>query len=685
MANLFTAHRSPFTCIWVLLLFFGCTQDPPPNIIFIMSDDHASKAISIYDTSLISTPNIDRLGHEGMKFSNCFATNAICGPSRACVLTGTYTHINGQINNSVAFDGSQTTFPKLMQKAGYQTAMIGKWHLRSDPTGFDYWNVLPGQGSYYNPDMIEMGEKQRYTGYVTDIITDKALEWLQGQDPDKPFCMMMHHKAPHRSWMPRLDLANSFDNITFPIPENFLDDYQGRSGAAMQQKMSIARDMLMGYDLKMSEEAGSDRVLNDGYLGEFNRMTGEQREKWNDAYRNKNDEFHEAGLQGNDLAVWKYQRYMQDYLATIVAVDESVGRILDYLDETGLADNTIVVYTSDQGFFLGEKGWFDKRFMYREAFAMPLLLRYPKNTDPGSQVHELVTNVDFAPTFLDLAGIPIPGEMQGESFKNMIFGKDKEEWRNAVYYHYYEYPGAHMVKRHYGVRTDRYKLIHFYYDIDEWELYDLHDDPQEMNNLYADADYQEIIKELKVKLTELQYQYRVPSVEEELALSFIEKEHLAVGKTIELLSKPADRYNPGASTLIDTKMHQLTLFSTGDLSFYTGFKGNDLEATIDLGKQFEIQQVELRCLQKESAWIFLPREIIIQVSADGISYTDLKELEQSTHSSFGTDNIIGYKVSGIKKNIRFVKIKAVNQGLCPEGHPGEGKKAWLFIDEVIVL
>ncbi|MEA3478709.1 MAG: sulfatase [Bacteroidota bacterium] len=665
-------------------MFFGCTETRPPNIIFIMSDDHASKAISIYDSSLIRTPNIDRLGHEGMKFTNCFATNAICGPSRACILTGTYSHINGQINNNVAFDGSQLTFPKLLQEAGYQTAIIGKWHLRSEPAGFDYWNVLPGQGAYYNPDMIEMGEKKRLSGYVTDIITEKALEWLQSKDPEKPFCLMMHHKAPHRSWMPRLDLANLYDSVDFPLPDNYFDDFAGRSEAARQQKMSIADDMLMGYDLKMSEGPGSEQVINDGWLGEFKRMNEKQRQSWNEAYRKKNDAFHEAELKGEALAKWKYQRYMQDYLSTIAAVDESVGRILAYLDESGLAENTIVVYTSDQGFFLGEKGWFDKRFMYSEAFKMPMLVRYPGEIVAGSQNDELISNVDFAPTFLELAGIEAPAEMQGKSFRSMFLDEQDTDWRDAVYYHYYEYPGAHMVKRHYGIRTHRYKLIHFYHDIDEWEFYDLREDPKEMNNLYPDESYIDIIRDLKVKLAELQEQYQVPDIREELAQSIIEKEHLAVGRTIQLRTKPADRYKPGEETLIDGKMHRLSLFSSGDHSQYTGFHGNDLEALIDLEKPMDIQQIEVRCLQKESAWIFLPQKVIIQVSEDGKNYDDVTEITQSIHSSFGMDKIVGFAASGIKYPVRYIKITAINQGTCPPGHQGEGQPAWLFVDEIVI-
>ena len=509
-----TRHAS-LICCWLLIV--GCAEERRPNIIFIMSDDHASKAISAYDTTLIHTPNIDRIAEEGIRFTNCFATNAICAPSRACILTGTYSHINGLIDNGAVFDSTLLTFPKLLQEAGYETAMIGKWHLKTQPMGFDYWNVLPGQGAYYNPDMIEMGKKSRHTGYVTDIITDRALEWLKERDNERPFCLMMHHKAPHRNWMPRLDLANTFDSVLFPLPGNFHDDYSGRSDAAREQRMSIAEDMWLGYDLKISKGPGMDEIIEDGWLGEFNRMNEEQRALWNEAYRRKNDAFHAASPEGMALTEWKYQRYMQDYLATIVAVDESVGQVLAFLKESGLADNTILVYTSDQGFFLGEKGWFDKRFMYREAFQMPLLIKAPNMPNAKFQNDELIANIDFAPTFLDLAGVAVPEHMQGRSFKDMLDGKPDAAWRDAVYYHYYEYPGIHDVKRHYGIRTQRYKLIHFYHDIDQWELYDLNEDPMEMDNLYGEEAYQDIVRKLKIRLQELRDFYKVPSVEEEFS------------------------------------------------------------------------------------------------------------------------------------------------------------------------
>ncbi|MHC4743505.1 MAG: sulfatase/phosphatase domain-containing protein, partial [Planctomycetota bacterium] len=406
-----------------------------PNIIYIMTDDHASHAMSCYGSKINKTPNLDRIAKDGMRFDNCFCTNSICAPCRAVVLTGKHSHINGLKDNRMRFDGSQQTFPKLLQKAGYQTAMVGKWHLKTDPTGFDYWNVLPGQGKYYNPDMIEMGEKKKYTGYCTDIITDHALAWLKKRDPKKPFCL---------------------DGETMPEPDTLFDDYTGRGTAAKEQDMSIKKTMT-DHDLKLTEIKG---------------LTPEQKEAWDAAYKPKNEAFKKANLQGKELIRWKYQRYIKDYLRCIASVDDNVGRLLDYLDSNGLADNTVVFYTSDQGFYLGDHGWFDKRFMYEESLRMPLLVRYPKEIKAGSMNKDLVQNLDFAPTFLDFAGVEVPEDMQGVSFRRILQGKKPRRWRKSIYYHYYEYPAVHSVKRHYGVRTLQYKLIHFYHDIDEWELYD---------------------------------------------------------------------------------------------------------------------------------------------------------------------------------------------------------------------
>jgi len=462
-----------------------------PNIIFIMTDDHASHALSCYGSKINKTPNLDRIANEGMLFKNSFCTNSICAPCRAVILTGKYSHLNGILDNRQKFDGSQQTFPKLLQKAGYKTAMIGKWHLKTDPTGFDYWNVLPGQGAYYNPAMKEMGQQKKYTGYTTDIITDHALRWLKELEPGTPFCLMYHHKAPHRRWEPGPKHLTMYDGVTIPEPDNLFDDYSNRGRAAKEQDMSIAKTMTPN-DLKFSPPRN---------------LTDEQQRLWDAAYGPKNEAFKKANLKGKELIRWKYQRYIKDYLRCIASVDDNVGRVLDYLDEADLAENTVVFYTSDQGFYLGDHGWFDKRFMYEESLRMPLMVRCPRHIKAGSRSDEIVLNLDFAPTFLNIAGVPVPADMQGQSLRPILQGKTPGNWRKSMYYHYYEYPGAHSVKRHYGVRTGRYKLIHFYHDIDEWELYDLAKDPREMRNVYGDASYADIAEELKAELRRLRTKY----------------------------------------------------------------------------------------------------------------------------------------------------------------------------------
>jgi arylsulfatase A-like enzyme len=463
-----------------------------PNIIFIMTDDHASHALSCYGSKINKTPNLDRLAKEGMLFENCFCTNSICAPCRAVILTGKYSHLNGVIDNRKKFDGSQQTFPKLLQKAGYETAMIGKWHLKTDPTGFDYWNVLPGQGTYYNPAMKEMGQRRKYTGYTTDIITDHCLKWLKKRSADKPFCLMYHHKAPHRRWEPGPKHLTMYDDVTIPEPDNLFDDYSNRGRAAKEQDMSIEKTMDR-IDLKLV----APRNLN-----------SEQRKLWDAAYNSKNKAFAKANLKGKELVRWKYQRYIKDYLRCIASVDDNVGRLLNYLDESGLAKNTVVFYTSDQGFYLGDHGWFDKRFMYEESLRMPLLVRYPREIKAGSVSDAIVLNLDFAPTFLDFSGVGKPDDMQGRTIRRVLRGRRPRDWRKSMYYRYYEYPAVHSVKRHYGVRTQRYKLIHFYHDIDEWELYDLRKDPREMKNVYDDPAYADVVKQLKAELKRLRTKFK---------------------------------------------------------------------------------------------------------------------------------------------------------------------------------
>jgi len=463
-----------------------------PNILFIMTDDHASHAMSCYGSKINKTPNLDRIAKEGMLFKNSFCTNSICAPCRAVIQTGKYSHINGVIDNRQKFDGSQQTFPKLLQNAGYETAMIGKWHLKTDPTGFDYWNVLPGQGTYYNPAMKEMGQKRKYSGYTTDILTDHALKWLRERTSEKPFCLMYQHKAPHRSWEPGPKYLTMYDDVKIPEPVNLFDDYSNRGRAAKEQDMSIEKTMTE-RDLKLVPPRN---------------LTAEQKELWDAAYEPKNEAFRKANLKGKDLVRWKYQRYIKDYLRCIASVDENVGRVLDYLDQTGLAKNTVVFYTSDQGFYLGDHGWFDKRFMYEESLRMPLLVRYPQEVKAGSINNDIVLNLDFGETFLDFAGVPTPPDMQGRSLRKILQGKTPRDWRKSMYYHYYEYPAVHSVKRHYGIRTKRYKLIHFYNDIDEWELYDLKKDPKEMKNIYNEPVNSRLITELKAELKLLRKKYK---------------------------------------------------------------------------------------------------------------------------------------------------------------------------------
>jgi arylsulfatase A-like enzyme len=520
--------RLCWLCALSLLAASACAgQDPPtattdtrPNILFIMSDDHAVQAISAYGhpvSQIARTPNIDRIAEQGMIFENAFVTNSLCGPSRAANLTGKYGHINGFTQNGDIFDGSQWTWPRALKEAGYQTALIGKWHLDRTPAGLelDYWKIFNDQGEYYNPQIITEGGEQRYEGYASDLVTEFTLEWLrERRDPGKPFVLLMHHKAPHRNWMPALRHTRKFEDTEFPVPETYFDSYEGRLAAAAQE-MNIYRDMYEGHDLKMTVAAGSTELRYDPWTDHFARLTPGQRAEWDAAYQARNDAMNRADLDEREMALWKYQRYMEQYLATIAAVDESVGAVLDYLDETGLAEKTLVVYTSDQGFYLGEHGWFDKRFMYEESLRTPLLMRLPGRIPAGTSTPALVLNIDFAPTYLELAGLEPPADLQGRSLTGVIAGRTPPDWRRSIYYHYYEYPGFHAVKRHYGVRNDRYKLIHFYHDIDAWEFYDLETDPLEVRNRIGDPDYRDEITEMRAELESLRTKYRVPREEAE--------------------------------------------------------------------------------------------------------------------------------------------------------------------------
>jgi len=500
---------TPF-CLLVCLVLPACSarQSPgmrQPNILFIFSDDHAYQAISAYRESrrLLETPNLDRLAREGVRFERCLVPNSICGPSRASILSGKYSHKNGFYNNTNSrFDGSQTTFPKLLQQAGYQTAMVGKWHLVSDPTGFDFWQILPGQGVYYNPPMIRNGEAVQMDGYVTDVITDQSLDWLKSRDKSKPFLLMSQHKAPHREWAPALRHLGHDADRKYPEPPTLFDDYSGRGLAERDQDMTIEKTMTE-KDLKLTPPP---------------QLTPEQRQAWDAYYEPRNEQFHAAKLAGKDLVRWKYQRYMHDYLGCIKAVDESVGRLLKFLDDEGLADNTVVIYSSDQGFYLGEHGWFDKRWIFEESLRTPLIVRWPGVTKADSTNKDIVSNIDFAETILEVAGLPIPAEMQGRSLVPLLKGKTPPDWRQSFYYQYYEYPVPHRVRPHYGVVTERHKLVHFYgTDADYWELFDLKTDPQELRSVYGLSEYAAEQKRLEDELTRLRKELQVPETDDPAA------------------------------------------------------------------------------------------------------------------------------------------------------------------------
>jgi arylsulfatase A-like enzyme len=495
-----------------------------------MSDDHGYQAVSAYDDRLIKTPNIDRIASEGILFTNACVTNSLCAPSRATILTGKHTHIHGKIDNNFPFDTTNVTFPQLLQNAGYQTAMFGKLHFGNTPKGFDEFKILPGQGDYYNPDFITGSGDTTIIGYVTDIITDLALDWLGNRrQKERPFLLMYLHKAPHREWYPPHRFFREYTKKTFPEPTTLFDDYSGRGTAAKSAEMNILSSMTLGSDNKIYPEVLDSLGITDpkqigrvSFKRNYKLFTEEQRNQWDSVYRPISENFAKVYplMDEKALMSWKYQRYMQDYLACIAAVDENVGRLLEYLDKSGLAKNTIVVYTSDQGFYLGEHGWFDKRFIYDESFKTPLMVRWPNQVKPGTKSDEMVQNLDFAQTFLDAAGVEAPADMQGESLVPLLKG-DTARWnRDAVYYHYYEYPAVHMVKRHYGMVTREFTLAHFYYDVNEWELYDRTKDPLELRNVFYDPEYKTVVDSLRIKLADLRKKYLDS---EETDQKFIEK------------------------------------------------------------------------------------------------------------------------------------------------------------------
>lgn len=495
--------RNTLTILLLVLVLLAFAQQKSPNILVIFSDDHTSQAISAYGSKLMQTPNIDRIAREGALMKNVFVTNSICAPSRAVLLTGKYSHMNGLRDNSPrrSFDGDQVQVQKVLSQHNYQTAWVGKWHLNTLPKGFDFWRVLPDQGQYFQPDFIHMNKDTvRYKGYVTDLISDFALDWLDKRNTEKPFFLVVGEKATHRSWQPDPRDLPEFENRVFPMPDNFYDDYKGRR-AAMEQDMTIDKTMVLGFDLKMG--------INYNNPGMYGRMTPEEKAAYKAYYGRAEQEYNRIKHDSVAVVKWKYQRYLRDYLATARSMDRNIGRILDYLDATGLAENTIVIYTSDQGFYMGEHGWFDKRFMYEESLRTPFVMRYPGKIKPGSVVKDMIVNIDFAPTLIDLAGVAVPGEMQGKSFAGLLNTKSTpKDWRKSMYYHYYEYPQPHHVAPHFGVRTERYKLIRFYGPFDSWELFDLKKDPTELNNVYGLAGMEPVIQTLKTELERLIGQYK---------------------------------------------------------------------------------------------------------------------------------------------------------------------------------
>ncbi|MEN5233321.1 sulfatase [Sphingobacterium faecium] len=486
-------------------------KNTKPNIIFILSDDHTNKAIGIYGNKLAKTPHIDRIAKEGALFNNFFVTNSICGPSRAALLTGKYSHVNGFISNDKKFNIDQFIFSRSLEDSGYQTAWIGKWHLETLPQdAFNYWTILPNQGHYFNPNFItQSNDTVTYKGYVTDIITDLSKDWIRNRDQDKPFLLMIGEKATHREWLPAVEDLGSYDDVDFPIPSSFYDNYHNRIAAA-HQDMSISETMQLGFDLKVNVDYDSDWI--------YNRLDKEQRAAYRAYYGDYvSKEFNEKNLKGKALTEWKFQRYMRDYFATANALDRNIGKILDFLDENGLAENTIVIYGSDQGFYLGEHGWFDKRFIYEESLRTPFMIRYPGVIKPGTVIEQSLLNIDWAPTLLEMAGVSVPQEIQGKSFSGLLQNK-MINWRDHVYYHYYEYPQPHRVMPHFGIRTSKFKLVRFYGDQNLWELYNLEQDPQELNNIYKHFEHSKLVKKLKEDLRVSVLEYK-----DDLATQIIQK------------------------------------------------------------------------------------------------------------------------------------------------------------------
>jgi len=623
-----------------------------PNILFIMSDDHAAHAISCYGSKINNTPNIDRLAKEGMRFNKMMVTNSICAPSRATLLTGKFNHKNGFLQNGYSFEGEQQTFPKLLQQAGYETAIIGKWHLKSEPTGFDYYNVIPGQGRFFDCRFKEKGKTWRdgvsggieTKGYLTDVVTDISINWLENRKATKPFCLMVHHKAPHAPHDSDEKHAQMYNDVEIPEPQTLYDDWENRLPAATV--------------------TGNSKIADCNYpeYAEFvSQYTG---------HKERTKEM--------------YQIYMKGYLRLVASLDDNIGRLVNYIDSNNLKENTIVIYTSDNGFFLGDHGFFNKMWMYEESLHIPLIVRYPKEIQPRTENNDMVQNIDFAPTFLDYADAKLRGDMHGQSFRTLLRGSTPDDWRDQIYYHYYE---GYDVPEQYGVRTKTHKLVCYseFKNTKYWELFDLINDPLEMDNVYSNPTYSDILKDLKKALAELRIQYDDTEEVRASKQKFHKIEHLAIGCPVSLKYLPSPRYKGGSkSPLTDGIVNNISPSWSFYYDKWLGFEVEDLDATIDLQKLKKVNQISIRFLEKLDSWIFPPTEVNVQVSSDGRSFTKINTKNVKKRYEGGIAYLhlnIGYVDS---KPVRYVRVQAKNMAICPDWHPGAGGKAWLFIDEIMV-
>ena len=691
--NTTACHRSlvRIVTIWGAFFFFGCVgpESNPveeglrPNILFIMSDAHATQAVSAYGSPLIQTPNIDRIAEEGIRFDRVYCTNAICAPSRASILSGLLSHHHGVVDNVAPLDRNTPTFPQIFQQNGYQTGLFGKWHLKSEPIGFDRWAVLPGQGHYYNPDIVEGGERRREEGHSTELITNLALDWLTELKNDQPFLMMLQYKAPHRNWMPAPEFLEKYRGETLPIPSTLFDDYSTRSEAARQQEMTIDRHLHQFYDLKHPEGMANDG-LSAAMNRILNRMTPQQRALWQGAYAAENQRFEEEPPVGDDLLRWKYQRYIQDYLRCVAGVDHQIGRVLSALEARGELDNTIVVYTSDQGFYLGEHGWYDKRFLYEESSRMPLVMRYPNTIPSGITSSALLENVDLAPTLLEAAMLPPLQGIDGQSFWKQATREPNATHRNAVYAHYFEYPGVHAVKRHYGIRTEKYKLIHFYYDIDEWELYDLEEDPHELNNLIDQPQIQSVRRQLTSMIRERQRECGDDPQNFKEGLTPETVEHDAIGQSVQYINPPTRDYGQSEELILtDGLIRSNSRYAPRIRSGWLAWRRHDAEFILDWRKPRTLREVALHVLREPASWIHLPSEVVFSSSTDGENYSEFARVSPNPSKTGGT---IGWITAPTTPSgpIRAIKVVAKRLNEIPAGMPGQGERSWIFIDEILV-